>query len=70
MSEPKSSIGWHEFVPGTICNVKMCARCDERYEHPNHHTGVENPTEETERVLRRRRAVMPGYDEALEEWLS
>lgn len=25
---------WHEFVPGTICNVKMCARCDEPYENP------------------------------------
>lgn len=28
------------------------------------------PSEESERILKRRRALMPGYDEALEEWLS
>jgi hypothetical protein len=60
---------WHEFVPGTICNVKMCAQCDEPYENPVHHTGC-TPSEETERILKRRRALMPGYDEALQEWLS
>lgn len=70
-NQQQSSIkGWHEFVPGTICNVLMCDVCDERYDHPNHHTGITNPTEDTERILKRRRALMPGYDEALEEWLS
>ncbi len=58
----------HDFVPGTICNVKMCAVCDEERDHSQHFTDEEMA--ERESVLARRRALMPGYDEALKEWLS
>lgn len=48
LNKPEStSVGWHEFVPGTICNVEMCARCDEPYDNPVHHAGVV-PNEESQ----------------------
>lgn len=63
----------HSFVEG-ICNVNVCGRCDEpRDAHQcpgcqeQHDPGDGSCTQ---RILERRRAIMPDYDKKLEEWLS
>lgn len=49
---------------GTYTLYTLVCPCGSR------HTICEESSTEQARVLKRRRAVMPGYDKKLEEWLS
>lgn len=49
----------HEFVPNAGCGT-TCDRCDETREWHD----------KRDQIMRRRRALMPDYDQRLKDWLS
>jgi hypothetical protein len=69
--EPEQThLEWHApcgcaFHPKPFPHVHPCSN---EHKRPDLHTLTEET--ERERALRRRRALMPDYDEKLEDWLS
>jgi len=57
----------HSFIVMNSKTDITCIKkgCGQSREAGNHYTA-----EDVEKILERRRAIMPGYDEALAEWLS
>lgn len=55
----------HSFMVFNSKTDKTCIRCGQTDDVGNHYT-----EEDAEKILERRRAIMPDYDKKLEEWLS